>query len=374
MKDWERNNQSERNGYNSINEEKKRAEQLAEERRKWMAGEKYIYDAPKKQGNFTSADKERPIVSSERKSESYSARRGQSNSKKRNTSRNAKTDFRSNDERRRAYAKKARKKRKRNVIKALLFTVIIAAAILVSLSLTVLFKIESITVSGDIMYTDEQIIESSGVELGDNLWRTTSKNVTAELSTSLPYVGSVKVKRTIPSTIELEVTQAVPTYSIEKSKKYILLDENNKVLEEKAEKKGDTIQIKGIDLLNTKPGTVLTVKSPESLNAAKDIVSKAEANGIKLTEVDVSDINLLSAVYNGKIRLDFGSESDMDEKLKMAKEIITKLEDENSKQEGTINLKSVTKAFFKNEEINTTAATTKKNKKKSSKSDTTKEN
>lgn len=372
MKDWERNNGNQRNGYQSINDEKRRAEQLAEERRKWIMGEKYIYDAPKKQGNFTSADMERPIAPPKKTAAPSSQKRGQTSAKKQSAKSKKKTDIRSNDERRKAYAEKARKKRKRNVIKALFFTVVIAAAILTALSLTVLFKIETITVSGDTRYSQEQIIEASGVNLGDNLWRTTSGNVTQTLSASLPYVGSVHVVRNIPSGVELEITEALPVYSIEKSKKYILLDGNDKVLEEKSEKKGDTILLKGIDLLNTKPGTTLTVKSPESLTAAKDIIARASENGLKLTEINVTDINLLSAVYNGKIKLDFGSESDMESKLKMAKEIIAKLEEENNKSEGTINLKSVTKAFFKEGTISTTKGTSKKNNKTSTKSSTKK--
>lgn len=372
MKDWERNNGNQRNGYQSINDEKRRAEQLAEERRKWIAGEKYIYDAPKKQGNFTSADMERPIAPPKKTAAPSSQKRGQTSARKQSAKNKKKADTRSNDERRKAYAEKARKKRKRNVIKALFFTVVIAAAILTALSLTVLFKIETITVSGDTRYFQKQIIEASGVSLGDNLWRTTSGNVTQTLSASLPYVGSVHVVRNIPSGVELEITEALPVYSIEKSKKYILLDGNDKVLEEKSEKKGDTILLKGIDLLNTKPGTTLTVKSPESLAAAKDIIARASENGLKLTEINVTDINLISAVYNGKIKLDFGSESDMESKLKMAKEIIAKLEEENNKSEGTINLKSVTKAFFKEGTISTTKSTSKKNNKTSTKSDTKK--
>lgn len=355
MKDWERRNQNEYKRPQSISDEKRRAEQLAEERRKWLAGEKYVYDAPKKQGNFTSADRERPIVSDKKKT-AQPEKVGKSATKKTKNKKKAKADYRSNDERRKDYAKDARKKRKRNVFKALIFTVIIAVGVLIALSLTVLFKIETITVSGDTRYTAEQIIENSDVKIGDNLWRTTSQNVTEKLSEALPYVANAKVVRKIPSEVEIVITETLPAYSISKGKKYILINEKDKVLEENAAKKGDTVQIIGIEILNTKAGTTLTVKSPESYDAAKEIINSASSNELKLTQVDVSDTNLLTAVYGGQIRLEFGSRSDMMSKLKMAKEIISKLESENNKQQGVINLKSVTKAFFKEEPLADTTA------------------
>lgn len=365
MKDWERKNQNEYKRPQSISDEKQRARELAEKRQKWLAGENYVYDAPRKAGNFTSADKERPIVSENNRSQPKTTQKpAQKATQKKKTKKNkkAKVDNRSKDERRMAYAKDARKRRKRNVIKALIFTVIIAVGLLVALSLTVLFKIETVTVSGDTRYKSELVIENSGVKIGDNLWRTTSKKVTQKMSQSLPYVLSVEVVRKIPSEVELVITETVAVYSIKKGGKYILIDENDKVLEDSASKKGDTVELVGIEVLNTKPGTTLTVKSPESFETAKEIISEATSSQMKLTNVDVTDTNLLTAVYGGKIRFEFGSRSDMASKLKMAKEIVTKLESENNQQEGVINLKSVTKAFFKEEMINTTAAS-KENKK-----------
>lgn len=368
MKDWERKNQNEYNRPQSINDERRRAQQLAEERRKWITGEKYVYDAPRKQGNFTSADRERPIAPDGGRQPS--AQNKPAPKKDKNKKKNKrKADYRSNDERRRDYAKGARKRRKKNVVKAMIFAVIIAVGVLITLSLTVLFKIETITVSGDTRYAAEQVIEAAEVHAGDNLWRTTSQSVTEKLSAALPYVGSAKVVRKIPSGVEIVITETLPVYSISANKSYILIDGDDKVLEEHAAKRGNTVLIKGVQTLNTKAGTTLTVKSPESYEAAKEIVAEAEASGVKLTEADVTDINMLTAVYGGRIKLEFGSRSDMNSKLRMAKEIIAKLDKENKKTEGVINLKSVTKAFFTEKEINTTVAAKNDDNKGGNKSD-----
>lgn len=354
MRDWENNGRDSDRGRQSINAERKRAQEIAEERRKWLAGEKYVYDAPRKQGSFTPADRERPIAPTVGKAE-QKQNRSPAKGRKKKSKKNS-VDYRSNDERRRDYAAGARKKRRRSVIRALIFTVVIAACVLVALSLTVLFKIETISVSGDTRYTAEEVIEASGVKNGDNLWRTTSQNVTDKLSAALPYVGFAKIVRSVPSSVEIVITETVPVYSIEKNNKYILIDENNKILETQAAKAGDTVLLKGVEPLEAKAGELLNVKVSEKYETAKEIINEAAASGLKLTEVNVTDLNLLTAVYSGKLRLEFGSKSDLADKMKMAEEVITKLEMENNKQQGVINLKSVTKAFFKEEPLNPTSA------------------
>lgn len=225
------------------------------------------------------------------------------------------------------------------------------AAIIAVLSLTVLFKIETITVDGDTRYTAEQIIENSGVKVGDNLWRTTSEKVTTVLAEALPYVKSVTVERSIPSSVVLKIEEATPLYSIEKNKKYILVDENDKVLDSSAEKSGKSVKIKGLKLLNTKAGTTLTVQSSKEFTVAKEIVTLALDSEMTLSEIDVSDINLITAIYSSRLKLEFGSRNDIEKKIKMASEVIKKLESEENRQQGTINVKSSEKAFFIEEAI-----------------------
>ena len=93
----------------------------------------------------------------------------------------------SNDERRqaRALAAKRRRRRRRILLGVLLSAVLLAAG--VTLCLTVFFKISAVTVTGDEVYTPEQIVEASGVTLGENLFLMRTKDVAAQIETTLPY-------------------------------------------------------------------------------------------------------------------------------------------------------------------------------------------
>lgn len=265
-----------------------------------------------------------------------------------------KNSGKSKDELRREFAAQAKRRRKRKVFEGLFFTLLIAIGIFVVLSLTVLFKIEAVKVEGDTRYSQEQVIEAAQVELGDNLWLTTSGKLTANASVALPYVKEIKVSRSVPSEITLKVTETVPKFSVKADNKYVYIDESGKVLETQAEKKGKTILITGVKFEAFVPGTPVKAVATENYELAMEIISDADGKEIKLTSVDVTDINKITAIHDSRVRLEFGSGADLDAKVKMAGEIIKKLNEEKNTQEGVINLKSVTKAFFREEALNPT--------------------
>ncbi|MGN1117128.1 MAG: cell division protein FtsQ/DivIB, partial [Acutalibacteraceae bacterium] len=191
----------------------------------------------------------------------------------------------SNDELRLEYAEKTRKHRKRKIIQWFVFTALIFVGIFVAASLTVLFHIEEIKVEGDTRYSIEQIIEASEIEEGDNLWLTSAKEVSARVSTALPYVGSVRLKRSIPSTLTLTVEETSSKYAVKSGKKYVLVDESDKVLEAKASKAGKNIIIEGLKLSKISEGEKLSAESPENYQTAKDVLSCALENEINLEKI-----------------------------------------------------------------------------------------
>ena len=101
--------------------------------------------------------------------------------------------------------RKARQRKiRRRRIKVLLF--VLAVGVGVILSLTVFFKIESISASGSSKYSAEQIIAATGIKKGDNLFISSVNE--EKLKTKLPYIEKVTVKRKLPGTYTLKVTDA----------------------------------------------------------------------------------------------------------------------------------------------------------------------
>lgn len=265
-----------------------------------------------------------------------------------------KNSGKSKDELRKEFAAHAKRRRKRKVIEGLIFTLLIAAGIFIALSLTVLFKIETVNVEGDTRYSQEQIIEATQINVGDNLWLTNSGKLTENASVALPYVKEVKVSRKIPSTVVLTVIETSPEYAVKTDDKYTLIDVSGKVLETGASKKGKTVLLTGIEFEPFVPGMPVEAVTAKNYNLALEIISESDGKEIKLTSVDVTDINKITAIHDSRVRLEFGSGADLNAKVKMAGEIIKKLNEEKNTQEGVINLKSVTRAFFREESLNPT--------------------
>lgn len=84
---------------------------------------------------------------------------------------------------------------------------VIAVAVALTVGATVFFRVETIAVSGNQRYTQEDIIAASGIELGDNLYALNKVRIGRSIRTLLPYIGELSINRVLPSTIVIHVTE-----------------------------------------------------------------------------------------------------------------------------------------------------------------------
>ena len=83
---------------------------------------------------------------------------------------------------------------------------------------TVFFQVETLAVTGNQRYTQEEIIAASGVELGDNLFWINKYQIEESIRQQLPYIGTIEIHRGLPSTLtfaveEWEAVARVEVYS-----------------------------------------------------------------------------------------------------------------------------------------------------------------
>ena len=91
------------------------------------------------------------------------------------------------------------------VNRPLRFFLVIVAIIFV---MSVFFKITKIEVSGNSLYSAEEIIAASGIEEGDNLFFVNRIAAGSRVVVKLPYVDSVKISRGLPNRVTIEVTES----------------------------------------------------------------------------------------------------------------------------------------------------------------------
>lgn len=72
---------------------------------------------------------------------------------------------------------------------------------------TVFFRVEQVVVTGNSRYTQEEIVEVTGIEKGDNLYGWNKFAIAQRLRQTLPYIGEVTIRRALPSTILITVVE-----------------------------------------------------------------------------------------------------------------------------------------------------------------------
>jgi cell division protein FtsQ len=246
-------------------------------------------------------------------------------------------------------------RRKKIIIRTLVGVVFLCVGVI--LALTLFFNINKIVVSGDKVYSDKEIIEASGMNVGDNLIFLSKSALDEEISSKLAYVGSAKIKRRLPSTLEIVITKTDAYMAVAKDGYYILLDRNGKVLEKDLETVGENIVLANLGEINSiKVGEVISLKSNKIFTKLNDVLSECENVGItEISSVNLSDIYNIKIVYQGRITLELGEtdKDNLNSKLALGKAAIERQNQENNLYRGTINLTVDGKGYW-SEEVATT--------------------
>ncbi len=238
------------------------------------------------------------------------------------------------DKNKTAYGRAARR-RKRSKKKYTLYYLLALVLMLcvgVALSLTVFFQIESIQVVGQTRYAKEQLIETAGVSVGENLFRVSKKSASERLIAGYPYIAQVRLQRVLPNALLLHVTEAEVKASVETGQGYTLLDARARVLETglpiSPEGYFRTI---GFETQSMAPGDFLSGSDADRLALLLELQDGIAANGLsKIRLIDLSDPADIRLLYDGRVAIELGGQLDLDYKLRAAKSVIDLSVDERT--------------------------------------------
>ncbi len=267
----------------------------------------------------------------------------------------------SNNERiiNRTNQRRQKNRRKKIIIRTLIGIIFLCVGVI--LALTLFFNINKIVISGDKVYSDKEIVDASGVNMGDNLIFLSKTALNEEISSELAYVGSVKIKRRLPSTLEIIVTKTDAYMAVASDGYYILLDKNGKVLEKDLETVGENIVLANLGGISSiEVGETIVLKEEKVFAKLNDVLTECENVGItEISTIDLSDIYNIKLVYQGRITLELGEtdKDNLNSKLALGKAAIERQDEENNLYRGTINLTVDGKGYW-SEEVSTTEPVT----------------
>ena len=283
-----------------------------------------------------------------------SARRPQSSGRYRPTEANLRSPARREGRKKRRLTRAAVRRRRairRLTALALLLCVI---GVGVYLTVTMLFKINTleVAVDGEVVqevggYSSAEILQALGVHAEENIFSFDPAEKAAALEKQFPLLENIRVERDYPNTVVVRTNAAAAVYAMQTSGGWLSLSAGLKILD-KDSAQPDLIVLCGGEPVSTTPGTQLEFETgpsgPSSGSAASDSAASSEAGpptdkrleslntlltaldsselGADVTRIEFEDPEQMAFLYQGRISVLLGTLNELDYKLRLAKYVL----------------------------------------------------
>ena len=283
-----------------------------------------------------------------------SARRPQSGGRYRPTEANLRSPARREGRKKRRLTRAAVRRRRairRLTALALLLCVI---GVGVYLTVTMLFKINTleVAVDGEVVqevggYSSAEILQALGVHAEENIFSFDPAEKAAALEKQFPLLENIRVERDYPNTVVVRTNAATAVYAMQTSSGWLSLSAGLKILD-KDSAQPDLIILCGGEPVSTTPGTQLEFETgpsgAPSGSAASDSAASSEAGpptdkrleslntlltaldsselGADVTRIEFEDPEQMAFLYQGRISVLLGTLNELDYKLRLAKYVL----------------------------------------------------
>ena len=225
---------------------------------------------------------------------------------------------------RRAIVERQKKKKRRRMISRIGIAVLVLLAIV--FAPTIFFQVSKINVTGDTRYTSEQLIKSTGVKQGDNMFFLDTKQIAADLKDEYPYLDTVKLRRKLPSTLQIEVSDRTAALSIEQDGKYLILDMSGKVLEKTKSAAKGTAKVTGVPMKGLHVGDTVDEDKYGKAASVMKLLELTDQYGMKkhIKTIDVEKAYDVRVTYDKRYTILLGAleESNLEHKIQFLKAIL----------------------------------------------------
>lgn len=232
--------------------------------------------------------------------------------------------------------RKARRKqiRKRRAIKTLIVLFILAIITFAVLSVTVLFPVKSVSVSGSKIYTATEIVSAGKITQSTNLLVLSEEKLTERIRSELPFVDSVKLEKKLPDSLSIKVTDATEEICYSYKDKYYTVSRKNYVLKSYNELPEGMTEIKS-GKIKCVPGQKIKVYDENAQKTCDKIFEVFADKNIKINSVDTTDTLNITMKIDDRFEVILGGNSNMENKCKHLLAMIKNIEED---AEGTVNL------------------------------------
>jgi cell division protein FtsQ len=175
--------------------------------------------------------------------------------------------------------------------------------------------VETIQISGQQRYTDEQVQEASGIQIGDNLFLLNKYDAAGKIVEALPYIEDTRINRKLPSTLMIEVKECGTPLAVVQDGSVWLISSRGKIVDQlDMAASGDFGIISGCQLLSPSVGTKLALATDFSAQQSSllALLAALEEAGM-MNQVDgirMDDLAVLYMDFDGRftVKMPYGTD------------------------------------------------------------------
>lgn len=229
--------------------------------------------------------------------------------------------------------------RQTGVLTKLLIMLAVVAAIV--LGVAIFFRVHTVEVQGNTIYSKEQVVKASGVEAGDNLLMVNRAAVAGSIKARMPYVRDVSVSPMLPDTVVIQIKEsdvAVLVQSDIGADWYVNTD--GRIMGSSVEGfRGQVVELTGVTITAPKTGEQAAASEgqAENLHAALQVIRQMEGTGLigQITALDAEKSFDLILYCGDRLDILLGGTEELEYKIQYLQVILEELEEY---QKGTIDL------------------------------------
>lgn len=130
----------------------------------------------------------------------------------------------------------------------LLSVLVICGAIVAAL--TLFFRVDTVVITGQQRYTEEEIREASGIAEGANLVLFNKYTAANNIVSALPYIEEISINRKLPDTLLIQVREcSIPLAVVQDGSAWLVSASGKIVDQQEAAAAAEYAQIDGCELL-----------------------------------------------------------------------------------------------------------------------------
>lgn len=209
----------------------------------------------------------------------------------------------------------------------------LAVVAAIVLGVAIFFRVNTVEVQGNKIYSQEQVAEASGVEAGDNLLMINRAAVAGSIKARMPYVRDVSVSPVMPDTVVIRVAESELAALVrsEVGDQWYLNTEGRVLGSSLEGFRGQIVELSGFTIVAPKAGepAVATEGRSDNMNAALMVLRAMEGSGIigEMTALDAEKVYDMLLYCGKRLEIQLGSPEQLEYKIQYLQLVLEELED-----------------------------------------------